>query len=120
MNFGGKRRKLLFLIVFLAYLLIGLLKFKVSTLVGCIIKFFIQQVAITHTFENIYIDKNWRYIKKVCWACIFNVYSSFINVDLLRSMHNGHLLDSECNSTSKKCLRLKFEQTYKEISKKYD
>lgn len=42
MNFGVKRRKPFFSIVFLAYRLIGLLKFQVYTLIGCGIKFHIE------------------------------------------------------------------------------
>lgn len=50
MNFGGKRRKILFFIIdILAYLPIGLLKVQMQTLVGCGIKFYIKRLPIMHT-----------------------------------------------------------------------
>jgi hypothetical protein len=61
--FGGKGRKLSFFSYFhkgkyfwremkKTYLLIGLLKFQVYELVGCIIKFHIQRVSTLHTFDR--------------------------------------------------------------------
>ena len=48
---GGKKKKLFFLIVFLAYLLIGSPKFRVWGLVGRRIKFRIQPMPTLHTSE---------------------------------------------------------------------
>ena len=77
--FGGKRRKLFCLVAFLAYLLVGLLKCQVYTLIGCGIKFHIQRVSIKYTFEKIHIDKNHIYIKKVC-SIHFLMYLWFLSM----------------------------------------
>ena len=49
--FGGKIRKCMFLVIFWTYILVGLLKFQVCTLVGDKIIFNIQRVATLHTNE---------------------------------------------------------------------
>ena len=51
-NFGGRKEKGTFLFVFLAYLLVFLLKFRSGELVGCGIKFCIQRVPTWHTFDG--------------------------------------------------------------------
>ena len=64
-NFGGrKEKKLLFLFVFSTYLPVILIKFRSGYLIGCEIKFRIQQVPIRHTFDEPRYPKNNKYLKK--------------------------------------------------------
>ena len=56
-------KKLLFLFIFLTYLLLFLLKFWSGELVGCEIKFRIQQVPTRHTFDRSCYPKNNKYLK---------------------------------------------------------
>ena len=59
------KRKLLFLFVFSTYLHMFLLKFRSGELVGCEIKFCIQQVPTWHTFYGPHYPKNKKYLKNV-------------------------------------------------------
>ena len=58
-------KKLLFLFIFLTYLPLFLLKFRVRKLVGCRIKFYIQRVPTLHTFNGPHYPKNKKYLKKM-------------------------------------------------------
>ena len=65
-NLGiGIIKKLLILFVFLAYLPVFLLKFRLRELVGCKIKFCIQQVPTQHTFDGPLYPQNKKYLKKM-------------------------------------------------------
>ena len=67
-NFGGrKKKKLLFVFVFLTYILVFLLKFRSRDLVGCRIWFRIQRVPTLHTFDRPCYPKNKKYLKKMWW-----------------------------------------------------
>ena len=58
-------KKLVFLFVFSTYIPVLLLKFRSGELVGCIIKFCIQQVPTLHTFDVPCYPKNKKYLKNV-------------------------------------------------------
>ena len=57
-------KKTTFLFVFLTYLLVFLLKFRLGEIVRCRIKFCIQQVPTRHTFDGPHYPKNKKYLKK--------------------------------------------------------
>ena len=57
-------KKTTFLFVFFTYLPVFLLKFRSRELVGCGIKFCIQQVPTRHTFDRPCYPKNKKYLKK--------------------------------------------------------
>ena len=59
-----EKKKTIFLFVFLTYLHVLLLKFRSRELVGCGIKFRIQQVPTRHTFDGLRYPKNKKYLKK--------------------------------------------------------
>ena len=59
-----EKKKLLFVIVFFAYLLMGSPKFIVLGLVGCGIKFRIQSIPTLHTSEVPTTPKNENFNKK--------------------------------------------------------
>ena len=64
-NLGiGIIKKNFFLFVFLTYLPVFLLKFRLGELVGCGIKLRIQQVPTRHTFDGPRYPKNKKYLKK--------------------------------------------------------
>ena len=64
-NLGiGIIKKTTFLFVFSTYLPVFLLKFQSRELVGCEIKFRIQQVPTQHTFDGPRYPKNKKYLKK--------------------------------------------------------
>ena len=64
-NLGiGIIKKLLFLFIFLTYLHVCLLKFRMRELVGCRIEFRIQRVSTQHTFDRPLYTKNKKYLKK--------------------------------------------------------
>ena len=130
-------KKLLFLFVFLAYLLVFLHKFWSGELVGCIIKFHIQRVPTQHTFDGLRYPKNKKYLKKhdddiiitfflgiSCfwgsrvrqkyaeWVLIimfFQVFLVFEVVWSVKSMLSGYSLDVEFIFVSNELSRLKFE-----------
>ena len=65
-NLGkGIIKKTTFLFVFLTYLPVFLLKFRSRELVGCRIKFCIQQVPTQHTFDGPRYPKNKKYLKNM-------------------------------------------------------
>ena len=51
-NFGRRKEKTTFLFIFSTYLPVNLLKFHLGELIGCEIKFHIQQVRTRHTFDG--------------------------------------------------------------------
>ena len=77
-NLGiGIIKKLLFLFVFSTYLPVFLLKFRSGELVGCGIKFHIQQVPTRHTFNEPRYPKNKKYLKNVMMtssSCFFRYF----------------------------------------------
>ena len=96
-------KKLLFLFVFSTYLPVLLPKFRLGELVGCIIKFRVQQVPTRSTFDGPYYPKNKTYLKK----CDDDVIITFLQVFLIfgvagsiKSMLSGYSLDVEFNSAS--------------------
>ena len=73
-NLGiGFKKKLLFLFIFLTYLFVLLLKFRLGELVGCRIKFRIQQVPTWHTsssrFFRYFLFLGHQGSSKVCKMC---------------------------------------------------
>ena len=69
-----EKKKTTFLFVFLTYLLVFLLKFRLGELIGCGIQFFIQRVPTRHTFDGPPYHKNKKYIKNVMMtssSCFF-------------------------------------------------
>ena len=99
------KRKLLFLFVFLPYLLMFLVKFKVGELIGCGIKLHIQWVPTLHTFYRTRYPKNKKYLKKCDDDIIitfFQVFLVFGVAGSVKSMPSGYSLDAEFNSTSNK------------------
>ena len=69
------KRKLLFLFVFLTYLILFLLKFRLGELIRCGIWFLIQQVPTLHTFDRPRYPKNKKYLKKRDDDIIHHVFS---------------------------------------------
>ena len=63
-NFGGRMKKLLFLFIFSTYLPVFLLKFRSGELIGCGIKFRIQQATTRHTFYGYRYPQNKKYLEK--------------------------------------------------------
>ena len=77
-NFRGKKKKkLIFQLLFSTYLLMGLLKFRVTTLIWCKIWFLIQGVPMFHTFDGSCYIKNDKYIKKKWLQSHFSCISHF-------------------------------------------
>ena len=78
-NLGiGIIKKLLFLFVFLTYLLVFLLKFRSGELIGCGIKFRIQQVPTRHTFDGPRYPKNKKYLKNGMMMSSFHFFRYFL------------------------------------------
>ena len=104
--------KTTFLFVFLTYLSVFLFKFRMGELVGCRIKFRIQQVPTLHTFDGPRYPKNKKYLEKYDDDVIitfFQVFLVFGVAGLVKSIHCGYLLDAKLNSTSNELSFLKFE-----------
>ena len=59
-----EEKKTIFLSVFSTYLLVSLLKFRSTEIIGCEIKFRIQRVPTRHTFDGPLYPKNKKYMKK--------------------------------------------------------
>ena len=59
-----EKKKTTFLFIFSTYLLVFLLKFQSGELVGCRIRFCIQQVPTLHTFDGPHYPQNKKYLKK--------------------------------------------------------
>ena len=64
-NFGGRKKKTIFLFVFSTYIPVFLLKIRVRALVECGIKFHVQRVPTLHTFDGPFYPKNKKYLKNV-------------------------------------------------------
>ena len=84
--------------VFLTYLPVFLLKFRLGELVGCKIWFRIQRVPTMHTFDGPRYPKNKKYLKK----CDDDIIVTFFQVFLVfgvegstKSMPSGYSLDAE-------------------------
>ena len=112
-NLGiGIIKKTIFLFVFLAYLRVFLLKFWLGDLVGCGIKFHIQQVPTWHTFEGPRYPKKKIYLKKHDDDIIITFFQVFLVFGVegsIKSMPSGYSLDAEFNFTSNELSRSKFE-----------
>ena len=74
---NNKIIKLLFQLVFSAYLPKVLLKFRAGVLFGCKIYFLIQGVPMLHIFNGPYYMKNEKYIKKHDCNHTFHVFHIF-------------------------------------------
>ena len=72
----------------------GLLKFQVGTLIGCIISFVTQRLPMLHTFDGPRCMKNEKYMKHVIAITFFHVTGS------IKSMQYAHSLDEELNFSS--------------------
>ena len=95
--------------VFLTYRPVFLLKFRSGELVGCGIKFRIQQVPTWLNFDGPCCPKNKKYLKKQNDDVIipfFQVFLVFVVAGSVKSMPSGYLLDAELNSTSNELSRL--------------
>ena len=110
-NLGiGIIKKILFLFVFLTYLPVFLLKFRLGELVRCRIKFCIQQVPTRYTFDEPRYPKNKKNLKNViCHHHIFQVFLIFWVAGPIKSMPSGYPLDEKFNSASNELSRSKFE-----------
>ena len=90
-----EKKKTTFLFVFLTYLPVFLLKFRLGELVGCRIKFRIQRVPTRHTFEGPCYPKNKKYLKKrnddIIFSC-FQVFLVFGVARSIKSMSSGYSL----------------------------
>ena len=112
-NLGiGIIKKLFFCLYFSTYLLVFLLKFWSRELVGCRIKFRIQQVPTRHTFHGPRYPKNKKYLKKQNDDVIISFFQVFLIFGVARSvkiMPSGYSLDAEFNSASNELSWSKFE-----------
>ena len=98
-----EKKKTTFLFVFLTYLPVFLLKFKLGELVGCRIKFCIQQAPTRHTFDRPHYPKNKKYPKKHDDDIIITFFQVFLIFGVsgsVKSMPSGYSLDAEFNSAS--------------------
>jgi len=55
----------------------GLLKFRVATLIGCKILFLIQGIPILHTFNEPSYMKNQKYMENIIVITFFHVFLIF-------------------------------------------
>ena len=91
-NLGiGIIKKTTFLFVFLTYLPVFLLKFRLGEIVGCGIKLCIQWVPTMHTFDKPRYPKIKKYLKNVMMTFSLCFYSNF---------DQESSLDAELNSAS--------------------
>ena len=92
-----ENKKTTFLFVFSTYLPVFLLKFRSGELLGCEIKFRIQQVPIGHTFNGPNYPKNNKYPKNVMNIIImfFHIFLVLRVEESVKSMPSGYLLDAE-------------------------
>ena len=81
-----ENKKTTFLFVLLKYLLVFLLKFRLRELVGCRIKFRIQQVPTRHTFDGPRYPKNKKYPKKWNDDIIIPFFRVFLVFGVARSI----------------------------------
>ena len=72
--------------VFLTYIPVVLLKFRSRELVGCGIKFQIQQVPTLHTFDRAHYPKNKKYLKKCGDDVIITFFQVFLVFGVARSI----------------------------------
>ena len=116
------KRKLLFLFIFSTYLIVFLLKFRSRELVGCGIKFYIQRVPLKILLMDPTTPKTrntWKNVMMTSSSRFFQVFLIFGVAGSIKSMLSGYSLDAEFNSTSNEISRLKFEEKYGEICRKY-
>ena len=97
-----KKKKTTFVFVFSTHLTMFLLKFQSRELVGCGIKFCIQQVPTRHTFDGPHYPKNKKYLKK-CDDDTFDGPRYPKNKKYLKKRD-----DAEFNSASNELSRSKF------------
>ena len=97
---NNKIIKLLFQLVISTYLLMGLLKFRAVTLVGCKIQFLIQEVPMLHTFDEPYYMKNNKYMKNLIAIMFFHLFLNFCVEESIESMQDGYSLEEEINFAS--------------------
>ena len=91
--------------IFLTYIPMFLLKFWAGELVGCGIKFYIQQVPTRHIFDRPRYPKNNKYLKKCDDDIIIKFFKVFIVFGVagsIKSIQSGYSLDAEFNSASNK------------------
>ena len=107
-----EKKKTTFLFVFLTYLPMFLLKFRMGELVGCGIKFRIQRIATWHTFDGPLYPKNKKYLKKCDDDVIITFFQVFLVFGVagpIKSMSTGYSLDVEFDSAFNYLSRSKFE-----------
>ena len=98
-----EKKKTTFLFIFSTYLLVILLEFRSGDLIGCKIKFRIQQVPTWHTFDKPRYPKNKKYLKTYdddIMITLFQVFLIFEIEGSVKSMSSGYLLDAEFNYVS--------------------
>ena len=87
----------------------GLLKFQLGTLVGCIILFLIQGLPMFHTFDGPCYTKNEKYMKNVIAITFFHVFLMFHVDRSIESMKHGYSLDEELIFSSNEYSHSEFE-----------
>ena len=96
-NLGiGIIKKVLFLVIFLTYLPVFFLKFRLGELIGCRIKFRIQRVPTWHTFDGDRYPKNKKYLKKRDDDVIITFFQVFLVFGVegsVKSMQCGYSLN---------------------------
>ena len=92
-----------------------LLKFRSGELVACGIKFRIQRVPTRHNFDRLHYPKNKKYLKDAMMTfLVFGVAGS------VKNMSSGYSLDAKFNFISNELSLSKFDQTHREICRKYE
>ena len=86
-----------------------LLKFRLETLVGCIILFLIQGVPMFHTFDGPCCMKNEKCMQKRDCNHIFHVFLIFRVAGPIENMQHGYFLDEESNYASNDYSHSKFD-----------
>jgi len=87
----------------------GLLKFQVERLIGCIIWFLGQGVPLLCIFYGSYYIKNDKYMKNVIAITFFHSFLIFLVEKSIESMQHGYSLDEESNFSSNEFSCLKIE-----------
>ena len=98
-----EKKKTTFSFVFSTYLPIFLLIFRSGEIVGCGIKFRIQQVPTWNTFSEPRYPKNNKYLKNGMMTSSFRFFQVFLVFGVggsVKSMPSGYSLDVEFISAS--------------------
>ena len=106
------QKKTTFLLVFLTYLPVFLLKFQSGEFVGCRIKFYIQGVLSRHTFDGPHYPKNKKYLKKHDDDVIITFFQAFLVFRVagsVKSMQCAYSLDVELSFDSNELSHLEVE-----------